>query len=476
MKGYLIYVDGLANYQMVDDFVLRSLKKEDLLEDVVEQEREAKQKAVQKFFAQLPQKEKKEKIQEMMDLADVSWKTTMDEVVVEILSGNTLLFVDGISEAVMISSKFFPTRGVSEVESEKTMRGAKDAFNESMRTSTALLRRRIRDSRLKIKQIFVAERSRTNVAICYVEGLVHEEWLKEIESRLHRYELDAIYDSGMIEQMLEPNWKSPFPQFQHTERPDKAASALLEGRIVVVVDNSPDVLILPATLNTFFQASDDYYNRFGVAIFARILRYLAAIIAVGLPGLYLAVVGYHNEILPTKLLLAIAVARENVPFPVVVEVLLMELQFELLREAGIRLPGQMGNTIGVVGGLIVGQAAVDAGLVSTIVVIVVALAALASFAVPNESFMSAFRLLKFFYIAMCALWGIYGYFLASLMLLVHLCSLESLGIPYMMPAVSSSGLAYDDTKDFLLKKPLFCMQKRPVFTKRQNQIRLRKRG
>ena len=476
IKGYLMYVDGLANHQMVEDFVLRPLKNEDLLSDVKVTEQKEKQRAIEKYFSGLSQAEKQEKIQEMLELADVSWKPAMDEAVVEILSGNTLLFIDGIAKGLMISSKYLPTRGVAEVESEKTIRRAKDAFNESMRTSTALLRRRIRDSRLKIKQIFVAQRSRTNVAICYVEGLVREEWLSEIESRLNRYEIDAIYDSAMIEQLLEPSWKSPFPQFQHTERPDKAASALLEGRIVIVVDNSPDVLILPATLNTFFQASDDYYNHFGVATFARILRYIAAVLAIALPGLYIAIVGYHNELLPTELILAISVARESVPFPVVIEILLMELQFELLREAGIRLPGQMDNTIGVVGGLIVGQAAVEAGLVSTIAVIVVAMSALASFAVPSGSFMSAVRMLKFFYIVVCGIWGIYGFLLGSLVLLTHLSSLESLGIPYLMPAVSASHLDYDDTKDFILKKPLFCMQKRPIFTRREEQIRMRKRG
>ena len=395
VEVYIVYVDGLADHQLVEDFVLRPLKS---YEYRLQEEKENK---VLDHFFKMPETKKKQVVLEIFDLVDVSWKSSYDEAVLEIMSGNTVLFMDGMKEAISISSKKFPSRGVAEAESEKTIRGSKDAFNESMRTSTALLRRRIRDPRFKIQQVFVGQRSRTNVAICYVDGLVRQEWLEELKNRLGRYEIDAIYDSAMIEQLVEPNWKSPFPQFQHTERPDKASSALLEGRIVLVVDNSPDVLILPATLNTFFQASDDYYSKYFVAIFARILRYVAAILAIGLPGFYLSVVSYHTEILPTQLVLAIAKAREGIPFPAMVEILLMELEFELLREAGIRLPGHMDNTIGVVGGLIVGQAAVEAGLVSTIVVIVVALAALASFAVPNESFMSAFRLLKFFFILLC---------------------------------------------------------------------------
>lgn len=453
---YVVYVDGLAKAEMVEDFVLRPLKNADKAEGQEKRDEQRK-----KLF------------QGKMDLVDVSWKSTMDEAVLEILSGNTLLFIDGISEAVMISSKGFPTRGVSEVESEKTVRGSKDAFNESMRTGTALLRRRIRDGRFKVKQVFLGERSRTNVAICYMDGLVRREWLEEVEKRLNQYEYDAIYDSGMLEQLMEPEWNSPFPQFQHTERPDKAASAVLEGRVVIVVDNSPDVLILPATLNTYFQASDDYYGRFEVALFARVLRYIAAVLAIGLPGLYLAVIGFHTEILPVELVLTIAEARRNVPFPVVVEVLLMELEFELLREAGIRLPGQMGNTIGVVGGLIVGQAAVDAGLVSTIVVIVVALTAIASFTIPNEAFTSAFRLLKFFIILVCAFWGIYGFFLGMLLVMLHLASLESFSVPYLFPAVSAGKMDYDDSKDFIMKKPITKMEKRPYFTKDGNRRRLR---
>ncbi len=476
IQAYVIYVDGLTNSEMVEDFVLRPLKSGDIGKIVKSNEGGTQDKEVYQCYEKMSVEQRKKFFTELMEMPDVSWKKTMDEAVLELLSGNTILFMDGINEAVMISSKKFPTRGVNPVESEKTMRGSKDAFNESLRTNTALLRRRIRDGRLKVKQVFVGERSRTNVAICYVEGLVRKEWLASLEQQLNEYDIDAVYDSGMIEQLIEKEWQSPFPQFQHTERPDKAASSLLEGRVVLVVDNSPDVLILPATLNTFFQASDDYYNRFEVAIFSRVLRYIAAFLAIGLPGLYLAIIGFHTEILPIRFLLTIAEARQSVPFPAVIEVLLMELEFELLREAGIRLPGQMGNTIGVVGGLIVGQAAVDAGLVSTIVVIVVALTAIASFAIPNESFTSASRLLKFLMIFICAFWGIYGFFLGMLVILIHLCSLESFGLPYMMPAVSSSATDYNDKKDFIVKSPIFTMKKRPIFTRRQEQIRMRKRG
>ena len=245
--------------------------------------------------------------------------------------------------------------------------------------------------------------------------------------------------------------------------------------MVLVVDNSPEVIILPTTFNTFFQAADDYYNRFAVGTFARCLRYLAAYITVLLPGLYVAITCYYPQVLPTDFLLAIVGARRDVTFPIVVEVLLMELLFELLREAGIRLPGQMGNTIGVVGGLIVGQAAVDAALVSTIVVIVVALTAIASFAIPNEEFSSTFRLLKFVMILFGSLWGLYGIMLGVLMIRIHLSSLESFGIPYMMPMVAGSIDDEREFQDFALRKPIFTMQYRPLYTRRHNRLRFRQK-
>ena len=223
--------------------------------------------------------------------------------------------------------------------------------------------------------------------------------------------------------------------------------------------------MLPVTLNIFFQASDDYYNRWEVATFARILRYISSFIAIGLPGFYISIANYHPEILPTPFMLSIVSAREGVPFPVVVEVLLLELAFELLREAGIRLPGQLGGTIGIVGGLIVGQAAVDANIVSTIVVIVVAFTAIASFSIPNESFSGVFRLLRFSIMIVCAIWGLYGFFLGFLAIAIHLMKLQSYGIPYLFPTVSATVEETDPWEDYMVRLPIRRMIFRPWFTK-----------
>lgn len=453
LRIFLVYVDGLADGEMVERTVLHPL--------MFEWRNKEEDKPFPAFF------------EEEIESVDISKEDTMEKAIASVLKGDTAMFVDGHDKVIVLSSKSFPLRGVDQSPSEQGVRGPRDGFNENLRTSTALLRRRIKDPQFKVEQAQTGQRSRSEYAICYVEGLVKPSLVEKVKKRMKSFEIDGLFDSGMLEHLLTGKWYSPFPLCQSTERPDKAASALLEGRVVIILDNSPEVLIVPVTFPMFFQASDDYYNQWWVASFARTLRFLALFLAIGLPGFYVAVTGFHTEILPTDLLLAISAARTTVTFPILVEVLLMELLFELLREAGIRLPGQMGNTIGVVGGLIVGQSAVDAHLVSTIVVIVVALAAIASFCIPNEAFASAFRLLKFFLIILSGIWGFYGFLTGMLVLAIHLANLESFGVPYMMPAVGGEVGNYDHMKDYVMRYPIHAMKKRPIFTESGERVRLK---
>lgn len=452
---YIIYVDGMTDNDMIEGTIIRPL--------VWEWRNTTATGSIWEQF-----------LQHEVETVDIQEEQQFGNAITTMLKGNTMILVDGYDKAMMVSSKRLPVRSISESESEAVMRGPRDSFNESLRTSTALVRRRIRDPRFKVEQGSVGERSKTDYALLYMEDLVQEGLVEQTKQVILQYDIDALYDSGMLEHLMDTKWYSPFPRIQSTKRPDKVAASVLEGRVAIVVDNSPEDLIVPATFNTFFQAADNYYNRWSVASFARILRYVAAIVAIGLPGFYIAITSFHAEVLPTDLLLAIAQACSSITFLVVVEVLIMELEFELLREAGIRLPGQMGNTIGVVGGLIVGQAAVDAGLVSTIVVIVVALTAIASFAIPSEAFASAFRLLKFYLIICSALFGLYGFVLGMLMVAIHLSNLTSYGVPYMMPAVSAGACDYDDAKDFILRLPIFKMRNRPIFTKKSERKRMRR--
>ena len=408
-------------------------------------------------------------------LSDAKPFVYMEDAIRGVLIGDAVFFIDGFAGALKIPDKGYPKMGVGEADTEKVVRGSSESFTDSEKANTALIRRRIRNTGLKVKEFQVGVRSFTNVAIVYMEELADPKLVEETKRRLKAYEIDGVMDSGVLEQLAEEKWYSPFPQFHSTRRPDRAAMAVLDGKVVVVVDNSPIALMLPADLNSFLKTSDDYYNRFYMATFARILRYVSAFFALTLPGLYLAVTNFHTQILPTPLLLSFWKARNGVPFPAALEVLLMELSFELLREAGVRLPGAMGNTIGIVGGLIIGQAAVDANLVSPIVVIVVAFTALCSFAIPNEEFAFSFRILKFLLIFLSAWLGFFGFLIGLFVVLVHMASLKSFGTPYLTPYVGAQLNGYQDEKDALVRFPLRMLWKRPIYANVHERTRLKKK-
>ena len=405
--------------------------------------------------------------------ADIKEVDTLDEAALAILSGDTIIFIDGYAKVIVVATKGWPNRGIQEPDSEVVVRGPKEGFSEALRMNTVLIRRRIRDTKLKVKQLQIGTRSRTDVALMYIEDIVRKDILEDLGKRLTDFKIDGILDSGQLEQLIEDDWRSPFPQIQATQRPDKAASAILEGRIAIIVDNTPFVLLVPTTLNNFFQSSEDYYQRWSIMSFTRMIRYVAAFFAAGVPGLYLALTDYHPSMIPTQLTMAIAASREQVPFPSVVEVVLMELAFELLREAGTRLPGPIGSTIGIVGGLIIGQAAVEAKIVSPIVVIVVAVTAISSFAIPDNALTVGFRLVKYLIIGLSSIFGLYGFLLGVLIVLIHLVSLKSFNMPYMSPFVASGINDYEDLKDSVFRLPVFMMNKRPIFSRADKRVRLR---
>ncbi len=403
--------------------------------------------------------------------ADLKPSKNFDDINNGILSGDTILFIDGSDKAFIISTKGWPNRGVSQTETEVVVQGSKEAFNEVFRFTTTLIRRRIRDTNLKLEQFRVGRRSKTDIGVMYLQDVVRDKILQKVIDRIQNIDIDGILDCGYIEQLIEDDWMSPFPQVQVTERPDKAASAILEGRIVIVVDNSPFVLIVPVTLNSLYQASEDYYQRWQIMSMVRIIRFIAGFFALTLPALYISLAVFHPSMLPTLLTYKMAGARQTVPFPALIEILIMDFAFELLREAGIRLPGPIGNTIGIVGGIIIGQAAVEAGIVSPIVVIIVALTGISSFAIPTITLVNGYRLLKYLLILSSAILGLFGFWLGFLVILIHLVSLKSFGIPYMFPYASGDLNKYTDFKDSILRLPLFKMKKRPIFANQEQSTR-----
>ena len=404
--------------------------------------------------------------------ADLSITADFDTVNSAILSGDTALFIDGYDKAIIISTKGWPSRGVPTTETEVVVQGSKEAFSEGFRINTMLIRRRIKDVNLKLEQMTMGRRSETNIALMYLQDVVRPDILRETQKRLQNIDIDAILDCGYIDQLICDDWLSPFPQTQITERPDTAAAAILEGRIVIVVDNSPCVIIVPATFDTFFQAADDYYQNWQISSVVRFLRFICGFIALATPGLYLAMAVFHPSMLPMHLVFKMAGARQTVPFPAVAEILIMEAAFELLREAGIRLPGPVGGAVGIVGGLVVGQAAVEAGIVSPIVVIIIALTGIANFAIPHYALSSGFRIAKYLMILLSAMLGLFGFWAAMIILLVHLTTLKSFGVPYLFPFVSGDANNYTDWKDTIFRLPLFTMRKRPFFANPDQSNRL----
>ena len=330
-----------------------------------------------------------------VSLGLVKETNTWKKIESAILQGNSVLFVDGRFEAYIFDTQAWPQRAVEESTIESSLRGAHEGFTESGGNNIALIRRHIPNRELKIKELTVGERGNTKISIMYLADVVNPEVLKELVDRITQLDVDSILNAAVLAEYIEDNPFSPFPQLFLTERPDYAAVEILQGRIVTVVDRSPNVIIGPTTFEAFFKSTDDYSSRWIVASFIRLLRYFGFFVAVFLPATYIAVISFHFEVIPLKLLMSVAASRERVPFPPFIEAIIMEITLEMLREAGIRLPAKIGQTVGIVGGIVIGQAAVQAGIVSNIMVIVVALTAIASFIIPNYDMGAAIRMLRF---------------------------------------------------------------------------------
>ncbi|QCX33415.1 spore germination protein [Caloramator sp. E03] len=454
-KMFLTYIDGMSDKDLLNDFVLmplmlisRAVKPE--LEDIKDNIAESIKKS-------------------SMAVTDFREVKKIEDAYVAILSGETALFIDGYNKAIIIATRLWPARNTSEPTAETVIRGPRDGFVETIRFNTALIRRRIRDTRLKVKQLQVGERSKTDIAIIYIDDIADKRVLEEVERRINKISIDAIIDSGYIQQFIEDRQFTPFPQIQTTERPDVVAGAIYEGRIAIIVDNSPFALIVPVTLNAFLQSSEDYYSRSSITTFVRFLRLLSGAISIIAPGTYIGLISFNPGVIPTKLLFSIAASREGVPFPAYIEAFVMEFTIEFLREAGVRLPRPIGSTIGIVGGLVIGQAAVQAGIVSPIMVIVVAVTAIASFSIPNYELAAGFRLIRFLLMILASIYGLYGVMLGMIATLIHLVNIKSFGTPFMAPLAPFES---EDIKDSVfLRLSWKYMKKRPKHYDPQDEIR-----
>lgn len=448
-QAAVFYFDGMTDSGVVHDNILRPL----LLDAEIAEIDAETEENFRNFFEYLKER--------LLPAGEITVADDLKQGAQAMMNGDVLLIIDGCRQAIVIDAKGFPQRPVGKAENEVVLRGPQEAFTEAMRINTALIRRHLRTNQLKLEEKTLGRYTRTQVAIVYLDGVANENIIAEVHRRLDNIkEVDSILDSSCIEQYIEDSPFSVFPQMQYTERPDKVAASLLEGRVALVVDGSPDVILLPLMFVQLLQSPEDYYTRLAPGTFMRWIRYMGLLIAILFPSLYVAVTSYHPEMLPLNLLLSIAAAREGVPFPAFVEALIMELCFELLREASIRLPGAIGNTIGIVGALVIGDAAVSAHLVAPQMVIVVAITAIGSFTVPSMEASYPIRLLRFPLMLLAAGFGLYGVALGVMAILLHLVHLRSFGFPYLEPLAP---LKLNEMRDVLIRAPRWQMMVRPQF-------------
>nr|WP_231571336.1 spore germination protein [Paenibacillus sp. VKM B-2647] len=391
------------------------------------------------------------------------------DLLLGVFGGDTALFLGSFPQAILLGIRGPEKRSVDEPSTESVVRGPKEAFVENLRTNTSLLRRRLRTPRLKMKSMTLGAESNTGIVVSYLEDIAMPSSVEEVIKRLEKIKIDAVLDSGSIEEFIQDNAYSPFPQVQYTERPEVAAAALLQGRIAIIVDGTPFVLLVPFVFAEIMQASEDYYERFQIATLIRWLRYLFLVLSLTTPAFYVAILTYHQDLLPTTLLLTVAASRENIPFPAVVEALIMEVTFEALREAGIRLPKAIGSAVSILGALVIGQSAVQAGVVSAPMVIVVSITGIASFTIPKFNGAIAVRMLRFPILFAAALFGIYGILLSAVFILGHLANLRSLGVPYLSPF---GPLTARDLGDTLARQPWWTMDRRPGYMPVKDPVRL----
>ena len=392
--------------------------------------------------------------------AGVNVREDFSEVIGDIIGGGAALVFDGEQKALVFDVKGFATRSISEPSEESVLKGSKDCFVESIRVNTATVRRKLRTPNLRLKDAVVGRQSLTPVNICYIEGLTNQKLVDEVIKRIDQIDVDSAISNASIEEYISDNKFSTFPQIMVTERPDKFCENIVEGRVGIIIDGLPTAYIVPGTLNQFLQAPEDYSNSFAYASMVRLLRYIVLGISFLLPAFFIAVTQFHPEMIPTQLAISIANAELEVPFPMFIQVFLMLFAFEILLEAGLHLPQNIGQAVSIVGSLVVGQAAVEAKIISPAVVIVVAATAIAGFTTPDRDFSNSVRLWRFTLVIFAIFEGLLGLSLGILLLIYSLSKRESFGVPYLSPYVS--GELDEVARDTLIRLPMWYHKNRPA--------------
>ncbi|QUH25256.1 spore germination protein [Serpentinicella alkaliphila] len=453
-KAVVIYIES-----MVDDKSLQSSVLDPLINELAQRTTEDRIYLKSKIHTL---------IEQSLSISKLSFKKNLSEAINELVIGNSLLLIDKVPYVVSVNTLKADNKESTEPQTEKVVKGPQQGFVESINTNCLMLRRRIKSPNLIFKNFKVGRQTQTDIRIVYLCNIADLNIVDELCDRINRIDVDGFVSSASIEEYINDNPINLFHTTFYSERPDRVQSLLLEGRIAIICDGTPFVIIVPAIISDFFISMDDYYQNQYFASFCRLLGYFGAILLTFLPSIYVAITTFHQEVLPTQLALTIAAARGGVPYPAFIEAVIMEVAFEALRQAGTRLPTHIGQAVSIVGALIIGQAAVEAGLVSSIVVIIVAMTAIFSFTIPYTNFVLSLRLARFFMLVLAGILGIYGIMTGLLILALNLISLRSFGVPFMVPFAP---LSLKELKDWFLRMPLWSITERSGHIVKKNIVK-----
>ncbi len=443
----LIFSDGLVSSTIVNDNILRPLMD----------------------IAELPKgpDRMKRMIGEVVQINEAVLADEFDKIVNSVTYGDTVLFAEGCQEAAILNSKSLPIRSVTEPDSEKNLSGPREGFNESIMQNVAMVRRRARTNDLKIRTMALGRRTKTTVVVCYLDGVVNRGVLDELMNRLSKIDIDGVLDSNYIYELIREHRFSPFRTAGYTERPDVVVARLLEGRIAILVDGTPAVLTVPYLFIENFQAGEDYYLSFYYTSFSRMLRILGFFMTISVPGLYIAIVAFQHEMLPSPLLINITAERQSAPLPAAVEAFVMLIVFDILRETGVRMPTNIGQALSIVGALVIGQAAVEAKLVAAPMIIVVAITGITNLLVPKLN--APVIYIRLFVLLLASMFGFFGLTMGLSLVLIHVITMTSFGVP----SISLDGdLRMGHLKDTAIRAPWWDMVTRPAALSK-NRTRLK---
>lgn len=447
----VIYMDGMVNSQLLSDYVLKPLMQ------------------AEQFTTCNSQTDAIRVIAEgTVYFAENKNRTSIGDVLSDVLTGSAAVIFNKQNIAFTFETKGFEKRPVGEPLSENVLKGAKDAFNETIRVNTATCRRKIKSPNLVIEELTVGMQTKTPIAVCYMKNIANESLVQEVKKRLQNVSTDNLLTSGYLEEAIIDDKAAIFPQIQYTERPDRFCANLVDGRVGLIMDGLPIAYIIPGTLLQFVQAPEDYSQHYLISSAIRYMRFTSMFVTLLLPAFYISITTFHQEMIPTELSFSIVAAKQGVPFPMFVEVLLMLIAFELLVEAGLRLPQTIGQTVSIVGALVVGQAAVEAKLLSPATVIIVATTAITSFTMPSQDLSNALRLWRFALAIFASIIGMYGFTMGLFILMYQWCKIDSFGVPYLSPFIGDEEIQLQDS---LFRWPLSTMKKRPTSLDVKNKQR-----